>query len=430
MKKYIQFSYLISIGLFCAIYGCSPQSDVITDIHKTDVSKICRVEIKPSHLMLIADGKATMNLTPIVYIKEGDNEVRLPDSRIKDEWFQYTSSHSTLNIGRKFSTSDASLIGKTINVKVSVMGTNLQSDEATFTIIKGVETEAYNEIVFPVVFHVLRENREEEITGLTYDKELFYNILQKMNNTFSGVNSKNPVGVDTRIRFKPAIYAPTGEKLMEPGINRVTINKLEDPEGDVVRNNLIWSPEQYLNIWLVSTLRDNSPSFLFRFLWRCQPAYKYPHATNVPQGIELSDYSGNEPYSIYNAGIMYKLQDVGIIYHTYSTYYGYVPGVNELVHYVGYYLGLLQNNIFQKPMPGEDYCDDTIGYYSSKEFYLKNETSYKETPECFFLSENIMDDPTGFHNSISAEQNKRMRWFIENCPERSAWKSTFAFTGK
>ena len=48
----------------------------------------------------------------------------------------------------------------------------------------------------------------------------------------------------------------------------------------------------------------------------------------------------------------------------------------------------------------------------------------------FFLSENIMDDPSGVHRSVSLQQALRMHWVLQHCPERAMWKSDYAFTGK
>lgn len=79
----------------------------------------------------------------------------------------------------------------------------------------------------------------------------------------------------------------------------------------------------------------------------------------------------------------------------------------------------------------DDHCQDTQPYYlGAPDSYKGNKTMFKAVESCFFLAENIMDDQSGVHRSVSAEQAKRMRWVLENCPERSAWKSDFAFTGK
>ena len=103
---------------------------------------------------------------------------------------------------------------------------------------------------------------------------------------------------------------------------------------------------------------------------------------------------------------------------------------NELVNAFGYYLGLLPTWKERGGIP-EDYCTDTQKYFGNDaEGYKKNTTAYKLVKDCFFLAENIMDDPLGTHRSISLQQSQRIRWILNNCPERSAWKSNFAFTGK
>ncbi|MFR7809988.1 MAG: hypothetical protein ACLU4N_12320 [Butyricimonas faecihominis] len=95
-----------------------------------------------------------------------------------------------------------------------------------------------------------------------------------------------------------------------------------------------------------------------------------------------------------------------------------------------YYLGLLPTWKESGGIP-EDYCADTQKYFGNDaEGYKKNTTAYKLVKDCFFLAENIMDDPLGTHRSVSLQQSQRIRWILNNCPERSAWKSNFAFTGK
>jgi hypothetical protein len=60
----------------------------------------------------------------------------------------------------------------------------------------------------------------------------------------------------------------------------------------------------------------------------------------------------------------------------------------------------------------------------------ENTDWYKTFDGCYFRAENIMDDSRGVHCSVSRDQAIRMRWFLNNCPARTAWKSDFAFTGK
>ena len=150
----------------------------------------------------------------------------------------------------------------------------------------------------------------------------------------------------------------------------------------------------------------------------------------MPEGLNLEDYGKGSTFNMYNSGVFYPLSGIEQLDRPYSLWLGYFAGANELIHYLGNYFGLLENCQFTSKIPAEDYCDDTIGYFSDSQFYKRNQTPYKETTDNFFLSENIMDDPTGLHTAISKEQAKRMRWVAENSPERMAWKSSFAFTGE
>ena len=58
---------------------------------------------------------------------------------------------------------------------------------------------------------------------------------------------------------------------------------------------------------------------------------------------------------------------------------------------------------------------DTLNYIRDESKPGRNETWYKESEGCYFRAENIMDDPTGGHCSVSREQCMRMRWVLNNC---------------
>lgn len=105
--------------------------------------------------------------------------------------------------------------------------------------------------------------------------------------------------------------------------------------------------------------------------------------------------------------------------------------LNHFIDKFKSYLGLLPTWGASSSAKPQDYCSDTHKYYGNdKEGYNKNQTAYKLVGDCFFLAENIMDDPVGVHRSVSQQQAQRIRWILTNSPERSAWKSDYAFTGR
>lgn len=434
------FRYLSSLGLLSLLLtalSCTPRYAEVDDTRHTSVSQISKVVLKLQNSKLVADGKARMDLTPLIYVKSGETEGLILRDRIQDDWLEYSISSGEVSSGRYFSTTDAGLIGKEVSVKVKIKGTSLESNSCTFTVMASARSGELKTI--PIVFHLFREEGAEYATGIRYGSEFFDVILDRLNNVFSGKLSFNPVGVDTHIRFAPALYDINGNKLEEKGIHRITLPKgsLSDhfrPDQVVTESNALWDPQHYLNIWLFpknNVVQDPASSF-------CAPGYVLPPISDVLPGLSnpksplgpIKEYHEGATFDVFHSGIFYQVDELRKLPRQYSFMYGYMPGYNDLTHYLGIYFGLLKTNPFKSKEPAEDYCDDTVGYYEGDDFYGSNRKEYKETPAHFFLSENIMDDPTGFHVSVSKSQAERIHWVCEHCPDRFSWKSSYAFTGK
>ena len=156
-----------------------------------------------------------------------------------------------------FSTSDKSLIGQEIKVNARIKGQELSSNTVTFTVTDPSVLNSYTEITIPVVFHLIQSNNDITEYGGEVPMERIHLLLDKINNTFSGVVSTNASGVDTKIRFKAAEYDPYGNKLHEPGINRIYVDKVTDAAKDqyktfIEAQKALWPYNQYLNVWLIS----------------------------------------------------------------------------------------------------------------------------------------------------------------------------------
>lgn len=145
---------------------------------------------------------------------------------------------------------------------------------------------------------------------------------------------------------------------------------------------------------------------------------------DIPQGLTLAELPTNWEPVPNEVGILYKLQSIFKMTRAFGE-----ESENELVNCIGYYFGLLPTwGISDDGIP-DDYCSDTHAYYGDENTGY-NISVNKTVDDYYFLSENIMDDPTGVHRSITLQQAQRIHWVLNNCPERSAWKSDFAFTGK
>lgn len=415
------------IGVFSGIlllFSCTPDDYTYRDNRDMDVSSVDSVALVASHVMVLADGYAQLELFPKLFTREGK---QIPDSRVKNEWLEYVSE-SGIPVSRHFSTSDASLIGQTVTVRLKIKGTGLESDPVAFRVVAPLEAEYTSEIKIPVVFHIVQTTEDVESFGGEYKGEQVETLLTKLNNMLDGSTTHNPVGVNTHIRLEPALYDLYGKKLTEPGINRLTVKEIDAGnryEDFLKEQHLIWPVEHYMNIWLISDREMVVADFGNRISGLCYPYYVNPGQEDAPEGIAWREYAG-EALSAYESGIIYKLQELDNIDRDFSN-----EGVlanNELGYYIGQYLGLLPTCHLRGAMT--DYCDDTHDYEPDENAVGGNRQWYKEANGCYFRAENIMDDPRGGHCSVSREQCVRMRWVLNHCPGREAWKSDFAFTGK
>ncbi len=420
------FCKIISTALVFLSISCTPDYyESLNDNSKFNISDIKSISIWPNHDKLIADGKAEIDLLPILMFEFGD---RVPEYRITDDMLEYKTSDGLI-LSRHFSTDDESLIGKTLEIRMSLKGTDLVSDPINVDIIEPYE--APEKVTIPVVFHIIQTNSDiESYTGI-YNSELIYAMLKRLNNVFAGKASNYSVGVDTQIEFKEALYSPRGEELREAGINRVAVNNIiidnEDPEKAVdiykfiEETGIAWPSDKYLNIWLVSDVENEVDGFCPGVVTNCTPKYYSSGilAENVLKGLEMTEFTDETVLDVNNQGIIYKLQEL-----TNVKYYSSQSSFNELGFYLGIYLGLLPTSIatYTESMGNIDYCDDTIDFDWSSDLF-------KSTSLFYFQSLNIMDDNSGLHSAISKEQAIRIRWVLENCPDRSSWKSDFAFTG-
>lgn len=414
------------------VTACSPDAEVFHDNSKVDPAIVDAVTIMPNQKRLIADGNAQIELQPTVYTKSG---TKVPDSRVDDDWIEYISDTPGVVAGRVISVTDASLVGKTVTVKARIKTTGKESDPVSFSIIASKKNEFANERVIPVVFHVLQTKDDIDNYGGEFKLERVEMQLKRLNNMFSGAVSHNPVGVNTNIKFEMAQYDQYGNRLVEPGIDRKTIadgafSKKDGSDMDslITAERLLWSPDNYLNVWLVSDRKGVVSDFANDVTAKCAPCYVKAGATDIPKGLKLQEYA-DQTLKPSQAGIIYKLSELDVAERSFFvSNNNKKQGYNELGYYVGLFYGLLPTCNYSNTKAGTDYCDDTIDYAATSTG--GNEDWYKTMDGCYFRAENIMDDPRGVHCSVSQDQTIRMRWIMNNCVGRMQWKSTQALSGK
>ena len=406
-------------------YACTPDKYTFVENNLTDPATIGKIKLYPNSNLLLADGKAEIELHPVLYNQEG---FQIPNDRVNDEWLEYYTL-SGEKLSRYYTTAKRELIGQEVEVYARLKGRDICSDTVHFQIAEPLKSDELKELILPVVFHIIQSETEITSYGGELPARKISSVLEKLNRTFSGMISRNPVGVDTRIRFCPALYDPSGQKLQEAGIHRVILKQVEDIGHDqyntfVLQNKILWPCNRYFNIWIISDTKGAYTNFCYDISSKCFPRYVKNSATEpMVQGLSFSVVPQDWDPEPLEVGLMYKLQSLNKMQWVLGT-----KNETELMNCLGTYLGLLPTWVMGSGKTAEDYCNDTQFYYVTDDNNY-NKGCYKTAGECYFLSENIMDDQTGMHRSVSAEQSLRMRWVLENCPERSAWRSEFAFTG-
>lgn len=430
MKSKISLVLLTAMALITA--SCTPDQLEYHDNTHMDVSVIDHIELQANQKMVLADGHAQLDLYPRLYTKDN---LQIPDSRVNEDWLEYVPITEGITTGRYFSTTNTSLIGKEIKVKLRIRGTNIESDTVSFLVADPKTAEYSSDIKIPVIFHVIQTKEEVELYGGEYKQERINMQLKRLNNMLNASVSNNPVGVNSHIQLEMATYDPNGKQMPEPGINRLTVDKLafktdgSDVDSFLVsKSDVMWPEDKYLNIWLVSDRNNTVTDFANNVSAQCKPTYALPESGVLPEGIQWNEYTGQDLLP-HEKGIIYKLQKLD---DTERTFYLSdnikSPGYNDLGYYFGLYLGLLPTcNYNSIDKAATDYCDDTMDYAPSQN---GNMGWYKTFDNCYFRAENLMDDPTGVHCSVSRDQTIRMRWVLNHCPGRSAWKSNFATNGK
>ncbi len=421
--KILSICFIASAVLLAA---CTPDDEVFHDNSHVDPAIVDSVSIRPNQKYLIADGNAQIELQPTVYTTSG---TQVPDTRVDDDWIEYTTDTPGVTAGRTISVNNASLAGTTITVRAKIKRTGKTSEPVTFTVIASKKEQYADVRTIPVIFHVLQTKDDIDNYGGEFKLERIEMQLKRINNMLSGAISQNPVGVNSNIQLVMATYDQYGNRLVESGVERTTISdgafqKKDGSDIDslLVAERLLWPADKYLNIWLISDRKGVVSDFANDVTAKCAPTYVNADATDMPKGVKLTTYA-DETLTPSQAGIIYKLSQLDVTERSfYVSNNNKKQGYNELGYYLGLFYGLLPTCNYRDTKATTDYCDDTMDYASTSTG--GNQDWYKTTDGCYFRAENIMDDPRGVHCSVSQDQAIRMRWFMDNCPGRMQWKSS------
>lgn len=293
--------------------------------------------------------------------------------------------------------------------------------------------EVYEELVFPVIFHVLEEDTKFGIASVSITAESVKKNLERLNKVFNGLLTTDPNGGNAHIRFEAAVYDPSGVKLPDEGIHRYA-SKLPDSfwvqgedavkiaEDYVLKNDLylMYDYRNYLNVWLINNPNGASSSA------------KVPtvilNGESIP-GLEATNW----PVT----GFPLRPRDVGIFIDM-GHFLNPMSSSDffEISTAVAQYFGLLTTRAsgfadYTNIVDGDtDYCPDTYYYWEDNQSIFKNtgKNGIPDEDSEYFTSYNVMDRYSK-KTSITVDQMKRIREHIEKCPSRWMYKSKYPFTG-
>jgi PKD repeat protein len=139
----------------------------------------------------------------------------------------------------------------------------LQRDIADYSYALKSGRIAAEILTIPVIVHVIH-NDENVGQGTNISAAQVQSQIDAFNEHFrktgSGDNN-NPVGADIEIEFVAALYDEQGERLDDPGVDRVSSGQDSWSRNDIeaqVKPMTIWDPYKYCNLWTVQFGEDDA----------------------------------------------------------------------------------------------------------------------------------------------------------------------------
>lgn len=396
----------IIIALITLLFLACQQDEFEAKIQYLGTDAIKYVRLYPNSSVLMADGKAQLKFkvkafTEIERTKTVDNQqVTYLDTMelIYDRLPQEQISVATAD-GQKIEnfTYTTNQVGSGSQRFIAKIG-NISSEPVDVKVI--AKPAAFPQVTIPVVFHILSTVKTKNACdGVT--SEFVNKLIVRLNQVFAGEIYAAPSAIDSGIRFILADKDPQGKLLETPGIRREDRKSETTAElTQYVKENLMWDPARYLNIWIY----DSSP-------WSdpCEaPAYVLDNGTEIP-GLDLKvvekaeDAAYSTPAAI---GITIAASKV------FATNFENVMGIFWGLLPTGY------RDYKENWVDGDtDYCPDT---YSYEVMYMAAEKwtyTGKKWDRIYYDSYNIMDEYSAA-TTISYDQAQRIHKVIENCPLR------------
>lgn len=409
---------LLLIMVIISFLSC--QKDSIKEyINVSEVEDIEILQLSANSDKLYANGNAQIDFTVRAYgtyektiqeSQEVDGETVLVEQTVLDTFLLkedrlpagsisiYNEDGEKIE-GNSFSTSS----GAGSTVAFYAKAGDLESD--LFEVeLKEVPETNFEEIVIPVVFHIVSNNNtKNSCDGVT--AEYINKKIEELNDIFAGRLYNAPMAVNSNIRFKLAEKDNNNNSFENAGINRVHLGEKEGAELLVhIKESLMWDPQRFLNVWIALGTH--------KYGWSIDDIAEAPKYIDIPvDNLKGLDLTLEEDLSVLEYE---ELGDIGVLVSP-----GNFLGSNySFPQSIGKFLGLLPTVYFDyygapEIVDGDvDYCDDTYTYW------IGSRSKYNRTLEdYYYLSYNIMDN-SSTRTTVSYKQILRMRTVLQHCAFR------------
>lgn len=427
MKSIIRlFKVSMPVILATLVLACNKEGFV----YEMSETKVDSISFSAGSPTLIADGQASLSFIVQAYSKKQvtisgvtrDSMVLIPSDRIPDS-DKKVFDETGKEVGLKFSTTVTTVATKSFYAKIG----SVQSAAKQVSI--KTPGSSYSKITIPVVIHVF-ELKKTDTKRYPWYVEVDYQRLQDMingmNAMFNRKGTSAPNGTSANIEFVLAPNGPDGKPLEKAGYNMFEYLSTQNwgfgtsTAATFIKANaakLLWDPKKYLNVWVLPS------AVYFGGITNAKPGYTLS-STPLP-GVTMQQVAS------INAVPLTEPEKIGLFISRDELYSSLRGAAANIGWRLGNFYGLFRTYNYTTEPNYTDYCPDTqkwpIGQFRN---------IYKVSPSdgIVFSAENVMDatftdsNIEGGQNLVSrvntftAEQVKRIRYVIENCPERMAWQ--------
>ncbi|WP_428655854.1 M43 family zinc metalloprotease [Runella sp.] len=262
-------------------------------------------------------------------------------------------------------------------------------------------------ITIPIIVHVIH-NGEAVGTGRNISQAQVQSQIETLNEDFrrrvntNGFNNDSR-GADIEIEFCLAQFNPSGQRMAEPGIDRVNGNRASWSRSDIegsLKATTSWDPNKYYNVWALDFAAQDDNLLGYA---------QFPSNSNL-SGIPSSGGAASTD------GVVINYANFG------NSQKGSFPLLKApynlgrtLTHETGHWLGL--RHIWGDAACGDDFCADTPPQASESRGCQKGRVSCGNAN----MVENYMDySDDGCFNIFTVGQKARIRAVMEISPRRAS----------